>query len=54
MAEQTLKRFLHEMTTKMRDTSSEPKSDTISGMMQLLATQEKDEIPDKYKKHTIK
>jgi glutamyl-tRNA reductase len=54
MAEQTLKRFLHEMTTKMRDTSSEPKSDTISGMMQLLATQEKDEIPDKYKKYTIK
>jgi len=54
MAEQTLKRFLHEMTSKMRDTSSEPKSDTISGMMQLLSTQKKDEIPDKYKKYITK
>ena len=51
MAEQTLKRFLHDMTTKMRSTSNEPKSDTISGMMQLLSSDEKDEIPNKYKKY---
>ncbi|MEO1953664.1 MAG: glutamyl-tRNA reductase [Campylobacterales bacterium] len=37
MAEQTLKRFLHDMTKKMRENSTEPKSDTISGMMQILS-----------------
>ncbi len=38
MAEQTLKRFLHDMTKKMRENSTEPKSDTISGMMQILSS----------------
>ena len=50
LAEQTLKRFLHDMTTKMREVSHEPKSDSISGVMQMLANSEKDEIPDRFKK----
>ncbi|QFR49071.1 glutamyl-tRNA reductase [Sulfurimonas lithotrophica] len=49
MAEQTLKRFLHDMTSKMREVSTEPKSDSISGVMQMLANSENDSIPDKYK-----
>ncbi|MCW8837142.1 MAG: glutamyl-tRNA reductase, partial [Thiovulaceae bacterium] len=49
MAEQTLKRFLHDMTSKMREVTSEPKSDSISGVMQMLANSENDSIPDKYK-----
>jgi len=36
MAEQTLKRFLHDMVVQMRNTSTEAKSDTISGMMQMM------------------
>ncbi|MEN8303225.1 MAG: glutamyl-tRNA reductase [Campylobacterota bacterium] len=50
LAEQTLKRFLHDMTSKMRAVSHEPKSDSISGVMQMLANSEKDEIPDRFKK----
>jgi len=50
LAEQTLKRFLHDMTSKMRQSSSEPKADSISGVMQMLASSEKDEIPDRFKK----
>jgi len=38
MAEQTLKRFLHDMITQMRENSTEPKSDTMSGMMQILSS----------------
>ena len=49
MAEQTLKRFLNDMTSKMREVSTEPKSDSISGVMQMLANSENDSIPDKYK-----
>lgn len=54
MAEQTLKRFLHDMTTKMRESSHEPKTDSISGMVKLLATSKNDEIPDEYKKYVNK
>ena len=50
LAEQTLKRFLHDMTTKMREVSHEPKSDSISGVMQMLSNSENDEIPDRFKK----
>ena len=50
LAEQTLKRFLHDMTTKMREVSHEPKADSISGVMQMLASSENDEIPDRFKK----
>ena len=43
MAEQTLKRFLHDMTKQMRHTSTEAKSDTISGMMQMVLDNKKEE-----------
>ena len=49
LAEQTLKRFLHDMTKKMREVSHEPKADSISGMMQMLASNENDSVPDRYK-----
>jgi glutamyl-tRNA reductase len=49
MAEQTLKRFLHDMTSTMRKVTNEPKSESISGMMQMLANNENDSVPDKYK-----
>jgi glutamyl-tRNA reductase len=49
MAEQTLKRFLHDMTTRMRDAAGEPKSDSISGMIQIISNSNHDEVPDKYK-----
>lgn len=49
LAEQTLKRFLHDMTSKMREVSHEPKADSMSGVMQMLASSEKDEIPDRFK-----
>ena len=50
MAEQTLKRFLHDMTSQMREQSHEPKADSISGIMQLLANSKNDEVPDHYNK----
>ncbi len=53
LAEQTLKRFLHDMTKKMREVSHEPRADSISGVMQMLANSEKDEIPDRFKKGII-
>lgn len=54
MAEQTLKRFLHDMTSKMRKVTHEPKSDSISGVMQMLANSENDNIPDRFKKEVEK
>jgi len=49
LAEQTLKRFLHDMTSKMREGSSEPKADSMSGLMQMMASSDQDEIPDRFK-----
>ncbi len=49
LAEQTLKRFLHDMTSKMREGSSEPKADSMSGVMQMMASSDNDEIPDRFK-----
>ena len=49
LAEQTLKRFLHDMTSKMREGSSEPKADSMSGIMQMMASSDNDEIPDRFK-----
>ncbi len=49
LAEQALKRFLHNMTAKMREVSHEPKADSMSGVMQMLSNSEKDEIPDRFK-----
>lgn len=53
MAEQTLKRFLHDMTKKMREATHEAKSDTITGALQYILNEERDNIPDKYK-HFVK
>ncbi len=53
MAEQTLKRFLHDMIKKMRQASHEAKSDTVSGAMQYILNDEHDNIPNQYK-HFIK
>jgi glutamyl-tRNA reductase len=49
LAEQALKRFLHDMTKKMREVSHEGKSDTVTGAFQYILNDEKDNIPDKYK-----
>jgi len=54
MAEQTLKRFLHDMTSKMRQVTHEPKSDSVSGVMQMLANSENDNVPDRFKKEVNK
>ncbi len=49
MCEQTLKRFLHEMTSKMRSVSEESKSDMITGALQFLVQENSAPVPDKYK-----
>lgn len=48
MAQQTLKRFLHDMTSKMRESYGEPKADSLSGVMHMMQNYIKDEIPDHY------
>lgn len=53
MANQAIKRFLHDMTKKMREVSTEAKSDSMSGAMQYMLNSQRDNIPDKYK-HNIK
>jgi len=54
MAQQAIKRFLHDMTRKMRQTSHEAKSDTVTGAMQYILNDEHDNIPDQYKHHIKK
>lgn len=50
MGEQVMKRFLHDMTSKMRSVSEDSKSDMISGAMQFLINKDAEtEMPDKYK-----
>ncbi|MDD3835423.1 MAG: glutamyl-tRNA reductase, partial [Sulfurimonas sp.] len=49
MSEQVIKRFLHDMTSKMRSVSQDSKSDMITGALQFLIKNEKQEMPDKYK-----
>ena len=53
MAQQAIKRFLHDMTKKMREVSPEAKSDTITGAMQYMLNDAHDNIPNQYK-HYIK
>ncbi|SFV51405.1 Glutamyl-tRNA reductase [hydrothermal vent metagenome] len=53
-AEQALKRFLHDMTKKMREASCEAKSDTVTGALQYIINDAQDNIPDKYKHHIQK
>lgn len=50
MSQQTLKRFLHEMTSKMRESYGEPKADSLSGIIQMMQNYVKDEVPDHYNK----
>ena len=54
MAEQTVKRFLHEMTKKMREASHEAKADTVTGAFQYILNEENDNIPDQYRHHIKK
>ena len=54
MAQQAIKRFLHDMTKKMREASHEAKSDTVTGAMQYMLNDEHDNIPDQYKHHLKK
>ena len=54
MAQQAMKRFLHDMTKKMREASHEAKSDTVTGAMQYILNDEHDNIPDQYKHHIKK
>ena len=49
MAQQAMKRFLHDMTKQMRQASSESKTDSITGAMQYIVNASKDNIPDQYK-----
>ncbi|MDD5372106.1 MAG: glutamyl-tRNA reductase [Sulfurimonas sp.] len=49
MSQQVMKRFLHEMTSKMRSVSEESKSDMVTSALQFLIKQDKNEMPDKYK-----
>ena len=54
MAQQAIKRFLHDMTKKMRQSSHEAKSDTVTGTMQYILNDENDNVPDQYKHHLKK
>jgi glutamyl-tRNA reductase len=49
MGEQLMKRFLHEMTSKMRDVSEDSKADMITSALQFLIQKDKSDMPDKYK-----
>ena len=49
MANQAIKRFLHDMTKSMREVSTEAKSDSMTGAMQYMLNSKNDNIPDKYK-----
>nr|WP_321268532.1 glutamyl-tRNA reductase [uncultured Sulfurimonas sp.] len=49
MSQQVMKRFLHDMTSKMRSVSQESKSDMITGALQFLIKNDNAEMPDKYK-----
>ncbi len=54
MANQAIKRFLHDMTKKMREVSTEAKSDSMTGAMQYMLNSQNDNIPDKYKHYMKK
>ncbi|MGE4419015.1 MAG: glutamyl-tRNA reductase [Sulfurimonas sp.] len=49
MSEQVLKRFLHEMTSKMRSVSEESKADMVTSALQFLIKKDKNDMPDTYK-----
>ncbi|OHE03230.1 glutamyl-tRNA reductase [Sulfurimonas sp. RIFOXYB12_FULL_35_9] len=49
MSEQVMKRFLHQMSSKMRSVSEESKSDMVTSALQFLIKKDKNDMPDKYK-----
>lgn len=49
MSQQVMKRFLHEMTSKMRSVSEDSKSDMVTSALQFLIKKEKTDLLDKYK-----
>ncbi|MFT7002885.1 MAG: glutamyl-tRNA reductase [Sulfurimonas sp.] len=51
MSQQVMKRFLHDMTSKMRNVSADSKSDMITGALQFLIKEDNEnvEMPDEYK-----
>ncbi len=49
MCEQALKRFLHDMTQKMRCVSHESNGDSVSATLQFLVNDENTKIPERYK-----
>lgn len=49
MSEQVMKRFLHEMTSKMRSVSEDAKADMVTSALQFLIQKDKSDMPDKYK-----
>ncbi|WP_345980805.1 glutamyl-tRNA reductase [Sulfurimonas sp. HSL3-2] len=55
MNEQVLKRFLHDITHKIRQVSGEANADTMIESLKFLLQSEKSELPNKYKcEHMIK
>lgn len=55
MNEQVLKRFLHDITHKIRQVSGEANADTMIESLKFLLQNEKSELPNKYKcEHMIK
>lgn len=55
MNEQVLKRFLHDITHKIRQVSGEANADTMIESLKFLIQSEKSELPNKYKcEHMIK
>ncbi|MBU0721079.1 glutamyl-tRNA reductase [bacterium] len=49
MAQQVLKRFLHDMTTRMRTESQESNSESITGAMQFLLQNDDSSVENNYK-----
>ncbi|OHE07757.1 MAG: glutamyl-tRNA reductase, partial [Sulfurimonas sp. RIFCSPLOWO2_12_FULL_34_6] len=49
MSEQVMKRFLHQMSSKMRSVSEESKSDMVTSALQFLIKKDKNDVPDTYK-----
>lgn len=49
MAQQALKRFLHQMSSKMRSVSEESKADMLTSAVQFLIEKDRSDMPDKYK-----
>lgn len=49
LSQQVLKRFLHEMTSKMRSASQNSKSDMITNTLQFLIKQDENILLDEYK-----